>query len=259
MKIYSILFLILLSFSTAFAQVVLVPSQNVSWTDYRNLCLEKNYKCFPDTYTEFISQKNIFYHNLISDFDLENAHYIQTFHKNLKSVLKSEMISLEQLEYLLLATEKIVLKRPNQDLQKDYVYLNEMLQIIQKSEDLILPEKSLIIFRKQIDFNLLNKKLLSRLSEFKHLKLSYNQNLITQKYFLAGDCSNPNYNLDLNDELALTLIPNFKESCSLTEQFSKSTENMGQHFKKHKMTYIWSAVVLSAASMFLKTHKVSFK
>lgn len=259
MQAYHIIFLILMSFSTAFAQVVLVPSQNVTWTDYRNLCLEKNYKCFPDAYTELTTQKNIFYYNLISDFDLENTNYVQTFHKNLQSVLKNEMISLEQLEYLLLATEKILLIKPNQDLQKDYSYLNEILQIIQKSDDLILPEKSLVLFRKQIDLNLLNKKLLTRLSEFKHLKLSYNQNLITQKYFLTGNCLNPNYNLDLNDESTMTLIPDFKESCSLTEQFNQSTEVVGQHFKKHKMTYILSAVALTAASIFLKTHTVSFK
>ena len=250
--------LISLAIRPAFSEVILVPGHDMSWTTYHDQCLEKNYKCFPAAFIELIDSKNMFYQNLMSNFDLDDSQYILSFHKNFMSVMKTEMLNLEQLEYLLLATEKVLAKKLNQNLQKDYIYFNEILLILQKTDDLVLPEKSLILFRKPIDFNLLTKKLLSRLSEMKHFKISYNQNLITQKYFLAGDCTKPNYSFEFTSESQMTLLPVFKESCSFTEGFSQSAQQLGKHFEKHKMTYVWSALALSAA-LFLKTHDVSFK
>ncbi len=258
MRNFTLIILILSTVGPVFSEVILVPSQNMSWSTYRDQCLEKNYKCFPTAFIELLDQKNMFYQNLMSNFDLDDSQYIQLFHKNFMSVIKTEILNLEQLEYLLLATEKVLIKKPNQNLQKDYIYLSEILLVLQKTDDLVLPEKSLILFRKPIDFNLLTKKQLSRLSEIKHYKISYNQNLITQKYFLYGDCTRPHYNFEFTGETQMTLLPVFKESCSLTESFSQSSQQLGKHFEKHKMTYVWSALALSAV-LFLKTHDVSFK
>ncbi len=258
MRKYTLIVLILLVIRPAFSEVVLVPSHDMPWTTYRDLCLEKNYKCFPTAFIELVDSKNMFYQNLMSNFDLDDNQYIQLFHKNFMSVIKTEMLTLEQLEYLLLAAEKVLIKKPNLNLQKDYIYINEILLVLQKADDLVLSEKSLILFRKPIDLNLLTKKQLSRLSEIKHFKISYNQNLMTQKYFLTGDCIKPNYHFEFTDEAQLTLLPVFKGNCSLTESFSQSTQQLGQHFEKHKMTYVWSALALSAA-FFLKSHDVSFK
>lgn len=249
---------ILLLVRPVFSEVILVPSQDMPWTTYRNHCLEKNYKCFPAAFIELYEQKNIFYQNLMSNFDLDDNQYIQSFHKNFLNVIKTEMLNLEQLEYLLLATEKVLIKKFNQNLQNDYIFYNEILLTLQKTDDPVLLEKSLVLFRKSIDLNLLTKKQLSRLSEIKYFKLSYNKNLITEKYYLTGNCTKPNYHFELTDETQTTLLPVFKESCSLTESFSQSTKQLGQHFEKHKMSYVWSALALSAA-LFLKTHDVSFK
>ena len=130
--------------------------------------------------------------------------------------------------------------------------------VLQKTDDQILPEKSLILFKKPIDFNFLTKKQISRLPEIKHFKISYNQNLGTQKYFLTGDCTKPNYSFEFTGETQLTMLPVFDKNCSLTESFSQSTQQLGKHFEKNKMTYVWSALALSAA-LFLKTYDVSFK
>lgn len=250
--------LILLFVRPVFSEALLVASHDMSWMTYRDQCLAKNYKCFPEAYIELIDPKNIFYQNLISDFDLDNNQYIESFHKNFLSVIKTEMLDLEQFEYLLLAAEKILAQKSNQNLKKDYIFFNEILLELQKADSVVLPEKSLILFRKSVDFNLLSKKQLSRLSEIKHYKISYNQNLMTKKYFLTGDCTKPHYHFELNDENSMTLLPVFNDNCSLTESFSQSTEKMGKHFEKNKMTYIWSALAISAV-MFLKTHDVSFK
>ena len=258
MRNFMLIILILLLVGPAFSEVILVPHQNMSWTTYRDQCLEKNYKCFPTAYIELLDQKNMFYQNLMSDFDLDDIQYVQSFHKNFMSVIKTEMLNLEQLEYLLLAAEKVLTKKSNQNLQKDYIYFNEILLSLQKADETVLPERSLILFQKPIDFSFLTKKQLSRLPEIKHFKISYNQNLSTQKYFLTGDCTKPNYSFEFTGETQLTMLPVFKDNCSLTESFSQSTQHLGKHLEKHKMTYVWSALALSAA-LFLKTHDVSFK
>lgn len=243
-----ILIKLILSAQLAFANngILLVAGKNTPLSDYQIICAKNNYLCFPKAYKTVIKPRTIYFNNLMENFDLDNKDYVANFSKNVQLSLKNDDLNLDQIKYLILASEKLVQKDLLKILRPMYSLLSAMPE--ENSEQIIFTAG------KSIANTLKNRSALEPyLKEIKFVQLDYasfteNTESAEKKYFLNGDCEHPRY-AEFVSQLELQVIPHFSEGCNLSQRYNWGTDLMKDHFSEHKNKYLLG--IAAVATVFL--------
>lgn len=252
MKYFATLILMLFS-SNLFAQVLLVPTPDRDFNSYSESCQKQGYLCTTTFFSEQLKEKETLQFDLLlEDLDYSSKEFCSELPNRILKILKTEMISLEQVEVILKLIEQAKNFSSLQQTKSLHVIetqLQEDLATIKKATLIPLPAAFIMIFKKPIPSNLA--------SQFKNRFIKYKIETIN---FALAPSSSENLVLSYcKDEKIHPAISDIKwqidseSSCGITSQFSKFSESSSNFIKENRtVLIIGSAIAIGATILFNK-------
>lgn len=244
------------------AQTVLVPEKNVISTTYFEQCQKSGYICSSDFVIEKLkSAETSKFNTLIENLDLISDSDRKKLPDDLLLILKTEMISIEQLQTLAQLAEKSLSLESNKKL--DFIR-NEMLDILKKLETQSEPntnETKYLVFKKILTAEQFKniRPLIQNYQFYKIDAFSIADRKATPTLFLNGDCNNTTYHkFFLENVDRQKIMPVFKNECTFSAEIQKSMTKAAHFVVEYKTPLIWTAVA-AAAIVFAKNYDVEFK
>jgi len=247
-----IIFIAFFLFTKARADILLVPDSTVQITDYQVICKKNNYLCFPDIYPQLIDKTHPLFDSLIEQFNIDDKTYLMQLDHKIKTILKSENISIEDLDQINFSLEKIKNQHPNIN------FIATQIKNIQTIKDVFSQlkiaentqsESFIYIFQIAVENSEHNRYLINKyLSQVLFTVVEFDgyiSNTNSQKiHFLNGTCEQPQYTSLIDSNLLFKKIPLFKNGCQFNEKMNWGGDLISDHFEKNKNKYYWGLGVL---------------
>ena len=243
------------------AQTVLVPEKSVDISTYLSQCQKEGYVCSHDFVADKLKSTDTPKMNkLIEMLDIISDESRQKLPDDIYSILKSEMISLEQLSTLIQIVDKSLSLEPNKKnsfLKKELTVISDKLNSMNE----VTSEKTTyIVFKKRFSENQF-LQIKSNLHNFQFYKVdpfTVTEKTMSMTEFLTGDCEHARYAPLLTAQTGSHLQPVFTSECSFSADVQKSMSSVGGFIYEHKTPLILT-IVAAGALMFMKNYDVEFK
>lgn len=245
-----------------FADTIIVPAKEVSLDQFLEQCHKNGYICSHDFITEkLILTSTPQFNQLIENLDLLDENQRKKLHIEIFNILKSELISVEQLNALAQMTEKAlsIEKTPQLDfLFKELSDAHQSMinQTEKENEDVIF-----IVFKKRLTSAQFDK-IKYKMQNYKYYKVDPYQIIEKNQpeiVFVSGTCQkkyiSPMIATDLNTH---QVYPLFANDCSSDFNFHSTVKSAAEFTQNHQKTILWSLAAIGAA-FFLKNYDVEFK
>jgi hypothetical protein len=244
------------------AQTLLVPAKNVDHSVYTEQCHKSGYLCTDDFILEKLKNRSTPQFNaLLDNLDLMNDLDRKKLPDDIQMILKTEMISIEQLNSLIQICEKSLFLETN---KKTEFLKKEMLEVIKNSDNVsdTTKEKITYLFFKQKVSEKQFLKMKSKWLNYIYYKIdvfSISDQKENRIDFLIGDCTNHRLASILADESqSLLTLPMFQKECTFSAEIQKSVTKASNFVVEYQKPLIWTAVA-AGALFFLKNYSVEFK
>ncbi|MFZ3230814.1 MAG: hypothetical protein WA160_11465 [Pseudobdellovibrio sp.] len=249
MKIFFILFY----FSTiqqTYAATLLIPDSTVSVENYNKKCQIDGYLCTQKYFLNQEFQKPApLFNALIDSIDLSDKSFVNNLTKNVQTILKTEMISTEQLEMLIRLLDQVEeINKESKVIKQIALELKYILSSIPPEKDIDLMQgKFIVFFKKHISidsFKKIKKSYLNipyqeiRFNQFPLVSSNQNESLV------SGFCESAKVSANI-ENIQWQILS--EKSCSWTESFGKSTTGITTTIKEHKGWLITGALILGVA------------
>jgi len=253
------LFILFLS-SFSYAQVLLVPSADRSFEAYKTNCEKPGYLCTTSFFLEQAQKQGTpQFDLLIDELDYSAKEFRENLPDRILKILKTEMISIDQVEILLKLieqTEAFIEAKKLKTLQVIEKQLQENRSWAQADELKELPGEFLIVFKKALPLKNLRKFQTSFLKP-KIDKIQFNLAPSSSESLASGDCKS---------EVMHSLIQNLKwqmdreHTCDFADQFSQVSSSTSNFVSQNKTTLITLGLVAIGAALLLNNYEfeVSF-
>ena len=257
-----ILLLVLITSHNLMAQTLLVPMKNVDLVTYKEQCKKSGYICVDVFMVEKLkSEYTPKFDQLIETLDLMSDLERKKLPDDIQNILKTEMISVEQLNSLIQICEKALSLESNKKID----FIKKEMSVAATSIESLTENESesttYMIFKKKFSekqFELVR----NRISNYKYYKIDA-YGIADKKSngidFLSGDCDHHQIAQILTDKLnGLQTLPIFEKECTFSAEVHKSLSSASNFVVEYKTPLIWTAVAASAL-LFLKNYDVEFK
>lgn len=253
------LFILFLS-SFSYAQVLLVPSADRGFETYKTNCEKPGYLCTTSFFLEQAQkQATPQFDLLIDEIDYSAKEFRENLPDRILKVLKSEMISIDQVEILLKLIEQTQIfmdAKKLKTLQAIEKQLQENRSWVQAEESKELPSEFIIVFKKALPLKDLRKFQTSFLKP-KLDSVTFNRATSSTEYLAIGDCKS---------EVMHSSIQNLKwqmdreHTCDFADQFSQVSSSTSNFVSNNKTTLITVGLVAIGAALLLNNYEfeVSF-
>ncbi len=242
--------------------IVLFPSKYVTPSIYNDICMSKNYICFPYAIEFFNFDNNNELHSLLNK--LEITYQAQHISENqIHLFLKNYFLTYNDFLFLseFIENKKFIHSFDKMNLIKNiYSQLSNENYIVLNSDQKSHSE-FYFLFGQKIKVTPKSTLLLKQISNF--LKISYfnetqfknDINQENSEYYVEGNCENPQYNnlFDSFKNKNDLRIPFYSQGCSFQERMDWGSDLIAGHFKQNKNNYLW-AIGLFASYLFFKEH-----
>jgi len=263
-KLLSVILLILSQ--NLFSDTLLLPTKNVSSEIYLQQCQKSGYICShkyildklksvePVKFNEFIENLN-----LISDVERKKIA------DDIQFILKTEMISTDQLNMLIQITEKFLTLEQNKKiefLRAEMLQAFKVLEPLSESEIESEPQMiTYVLFKKNISAKKF-LKIKTQIQNFKFYTLdiySLGEKTNARTDFLSGDCTHYQIASVVSEFLAeQQVLPVFENECSFISAVNKSMAQTHSFIVDYKKPLILTALAIGAL-FFLKNYDVEFR
>jgi hypothetical protein len=261
MKLLIQLFIFALNFD-CLAQTILVPQTDVSESSYLEQCQKPGYVCAHQYLSEQImTTETPQFNEYIENLDLIVDSSRQSLASDVQKILKTEMLSIEQLKSLILIADKSATIEKNKKTEFIQNKLQNLLDVAENTHESSLETDFYIILKKRF-----SKKdylrLLPHLSHIKYFHLtpySYSENAETAIPLLTGNCDSYQIAPLFTEQFkAKQTLPLFNIECSFSGDVRKSMANIKDLTVEYKKPLIIT-ILAAGALFFLKNYDVEFK
>ncbi len=251
----------LLFHSWVWAETVLLPNTNSQPSEYFNKCRQNGYICAEDFIMNQLDQKETpLFHQLIEELDLLQTEQRAELSQKTALILKQEMLSLEQLDFLidlLKKSNELEVRKDNQLLWKTLTKIHSMLSHQTPSTE----SESIVLFKKKISRKYFDKNFLF-FKDYKYLIFhfnSYQENEVVYP-FVRANCpqvqTSPLIEPMLKDQIYLVFE---KESCSAFESAAQMNTNLQNWVSDHQKPILWSVTAGVLIYLFQSKYEIEFK
>lgn len=259
---FTIILLATLNASSLFAQTIIVPATEVSVETYLERCHKEGYVCGHEFMTEkLISTATPEFDQLINQLDLLNEDQRKKLPTDIISILKNELISVDQLNALMQMCEKAL--SLDKSLKLDFI-LKELTEVYQAISSVTEKENEstvFIVFKKRLTQNQFDK-LKYKIQNYKYYKVDpfqlseRNQNEVL---FVSGTCQKKYISpLITKDLVHQQVYPLFQNDCASDFNFQTSVKSVSEFTSKNKNTILWTLAAVGAA-FFANNYNIEFK
>jgi len=247
--------------SWVWAETVLLPNINSQPAEYFNKCRQSGYICAEDfVMNQFDQKETPQFHQLIEELDLLQTEQRAELSPKINLILKQEMLSLEQLDFLidlLKKSNELEARKDNQLLLKTLTKIHSML-----SHQIISTEsESIVLFKKRISRKYFDKNF-HFFKDYKYLILhfnSYQENGVVYP-FVSANCpqvqTSPLIDSMLKDQIYLVFE---KESCSAFESAAQMNTHLQNWVSDHQQPLLWSVTAGVLIYLFQSKYEIEFK
>jgi hypothetical protein len=244
-----------------FALTILVPEKSVDISVYLNQCQKEGYVCSHDFVSEKLKSADTPKMNrLIETLDIFSDDSRKKLPDDIYAILKTEMISVEQLNTLIQVIDKslsLEANKKNSFLKKEMNLLSETLNSM---NEVASDNTTYIVFKKRLSekqfFQI--KNIIQNFQFYKVDLFSVTEKMTNTIVLLTGDCEHARYAPIIEPPSGSHAQPVFKRECSFSADVQKSMSSVGGFVYEHK-TPIILTVIAAGTFMFLKNYDVDFK
>ncbi len=254
--------LILLLNQKLFAQTILVPEKNISELHYLEQCRKTGYVCSHDFLAEQInSVETVRFNTLIENLDLLSESSRQNVASSIQQILKTEMISVDQLKTLIQITDKSTTIDNNKKTQYVKSEMLSVMNTIENMSDSGSEFVTYIVFKKRLN-EIQFRKLYPMIQSMMFYKIdpySFTEKTTKPVFLLNGNCDQYQISTVLSERFnAKQTIPVFKHECNFNAEIQKSITSVKKFTIEYKKPLIWT-VLAAGAYLFIKNYDVEIK
>lgn len=241
-----------------FSQVLLIPSPDRNFDIYKANCQKQGYTCTTNFFLEQVQkQETPQFDLLIDELDYSSKEFRDGLSDRILKVIKTEMISVEQVEILLKLLEQaqaFTEAKKNKPFQMIEKQLQENLRFVQNEEIKELPAEYLIILKKAVPSKA-GQKLQTGFLKMKLEKIKYNRAVSSSDFLVQGDCKN---------EVLHPIVQNLKwqmdreKACGFTEQIGRVSSTTSDFISKNKTSLMTVGIVAVGAALLLNNYEIQF-
>lgn len=246
----------LMSVQMTLADTLVIPSFDVSATDYFKFCSRPGYICTTNYFmNQFQLKKSDRFEQLITQLDLTDDAFLNQLPQWIQTIITTEPLSEEQAESL----KDLCLK--SYAITKSLVFksladtLNQAL--IATKLNLNIDNIDYSQYKNNQTYYLVFKKILNeddyqkvkfKLGSIAVFRFSYNQKLISANskltYMMNGQCLN--YQIIVDIPTGQQILPLFNDSCTLSDSLENGLSKTSQFISDNKSTIIWISLAAIA-------------
>lgn len=257
-----ICFLIFLVNQKVIAQTILVPERTINYNQYLSQCQKPGYKCSHNYAIDILSaMATPKFELLIENMDLMSDDFRHNLSVEILDILKTELISVDQLKTLIELSEKSLQIEQNKKILFLKNELQQLSKYIDSTYEANTAELTYIVFKKKLSESqfLKIKYLVKNYLYYKVTAYSLTDKKSEPTYFLSGTCEHNQLASFLTDQnISDTLLPYFNSDCTFATEVQKSLTAASNTIVEYKQPLIWTAIA-AAAYLFSKNYEIDFK
>lgn len=240
------------------AQVLLLPTADRHFELYREQCQKEGYLCTTNFLLDTLQKlPTPQFDLLLEELDYSSKEYCNGLTKRVLNILKTEMISIEQVEILikLLGQAKSFVASQNlKSLQAIEVQLQEDLALVQKVNLKELPAEFIVVFKKPLPLNL-HSKFRSTFLKEKSERIKFTQALLQQENLVSGACGNENIHSSVQD---VKWQIDHENTCGFSSQVVNLSRSSANFVKENKNSLLIGSVLAISAVLLMNKYEVEF-
>lgn len=262
MKSLFFLFMAMNSVQSVHAQVLLVPDSKMEFSNYRQKCKKDGYFCTFDYQLQQIRLRETpLLNQLLENLDYSSEAFRNELAQKSLMILKSEQLSIEQVEILIKVVEQtknLQLTQNSKALQNIETQMREMLEQVQHEQLNELPAEFLVAFKKPLPLNFLKNKKVFFL-KIETSKIEFNKTVkdsqtIETKNLVTGDCENALVDTSLQ-QLKWQIASN--QVCSLQQGLSQVQTSTFNFIEKNKNPLLVTGLIVLGAAILMNNYEVT--
>lgn len=253
---FSIFFALFLSVQLSHAEVLLVPSADRSFGLYKEACQKNGYTCTMNHHlAELQNQATPQFDLLLQDLDYSSPTFCEELATRILNILKTEMISVEQVEILLKILEQaqnFLTSQKTKPLLAIAKQLRENLQLIKSEEIKDLPAEFLVLFKKALPLAT-TTKIQTGFLKTKIEKIDFRKVLSSEELLITNTCDNENVHSSIQ---RIKWQSDRENVCRFSEQWDRVSSSTSHFISENKGTLITVGVIAIGTALLLNNYEV---